>query len=267
MKCAGKATILTVISLFLAVAAEAVAEAPATQYQGIVDRNVFNLRPPPAPVNPADLVKKEAPPKVTLDGITTILGKKITFLTVPPTKPGTPAQTLMLAEEQAEDEVEVTQIDEKAGVVKIINHGEAQTLDFDHNGTKPEAPPPAGMPGRPVTIPPIPAPAPANVQPAPFPNVIRPLRTLPTRSAGPFGGGGGQMGGEPMGGGTMAPMNAGIAAQNQAAAGLSADEIDTIIEAQRYKAIQENDPIANILPPTAYTPDVKNAATAPQAPQ
>lgn len=274
MKRAGKTTIWALISVLLGVGAEAVTpgtspnQTPANQYQGIVDRNVFNLRPPPAPVNPADLVKKEAPPKVTLDGITTILGKKETFLSVPPTKPGTPAQTLMLAEGQAEDDVEVTSIDERAGVVKVINHGESETLDFDHNGTKPVAPTP-GNPSGPVTIPPIPAPAPANVQP--FPNVIRPIRTLPTRSpGGPFGGGGNPNGGaEPMGGGVIGegasgPMSAGIAAQNQAVAGMTPEQIDTIIEAQRLKAIQENDPMAKMLPPTEHTPDIEGLGQAAQ---
>src|SRR5215469_4134711 len=155
MQRAGKATTLALISVLLSAGAEAVTpgnsttQTSANQYQGIVDRNVFNLRPPPAPINPADLVKKEAPPKITLEGIDTILGKKETILSVPPTKPGTPAQTLMLAEGQAEDDVEVTSIDERAGVVKVVNHGEPETLDFDHNGTKPAAPVP-GTPGGPV---------------------------------------------------------------------------------------------------------------------
>lgn len=245
MKRAGRTTIWVIISLLLSAGAEAVtpgnstSQASANQYQGIVDRNVFNLRPPPAPVNPADLIKKQEPPKITLDGITTILGKKETFLSVPATKPGTPAQTLMLAEGQAEDDVEVTSIDEKAGVVKVINHGESETLDFDHNGTKPVATAP-GAPGNPVTIPPIPAPAPANTQPSPFPNVIRPIRTLPTRSpGGPFGG--------------VSPSS------------MSPEDQETMIEAQRYKALQDNDPIAKILPPTPHTQEIINGFN--QAPQ
>lgn len=239
MKRAGKTTIWALISLSLTVGAQAVTpETSANQYQGIVDRNVFNLRPPPPPINPADLVKKQEPPKITLDGITTILGKKETFLTMPGPKPGTPAQTLMLAEGQAEDEVEVTSIDEKAGVVKVVNHGEAQTLDFDHNGTKP---PPPAPPTGPVTIPPIPAPAPANGQPSPFPNVIRPIRTLPTRSPGGFGGG------------PQTPM--------------SPEDQSMMIEAQRMKAIQENDPIAKILPPTPHTQEILDGMATPPAPQ
>ena len=250
-------TIWALISLFLTVAAEAVTSpSSGNQYQGIVDRNVFNLRPPPPPVNPADLVKKEPPPKITLDGITTILGKKETFLTVPGTKPGTPAQTLMLAEGQAEDDVEVTSIDERAGVVKVVNHGDVETLDFDHNGTKPPAP---TTPTGPVTIPPIPAPAPAGVQPSPFPNVIRPIRTLPTRSpGGPFGGGGGPIGG------SIGSINSGP--QNQSP--LTPEQTEMWIETQRLKAIQENDPIAQILPPTEHTAEItgQDGASAP-APQ
>src|SRR5215469_9375441 len=141
-------------SALTSVGAQAATEHP---YSAIVDRNVFNLHPPPPPVDPSELAKNKVQiPKLTLNGITTILGKKIVFLTMPATKPGGQPQSLMLAEGQAQDEVEAKQIDEKAGVVKVNNHGEDQTLDFDHDGTKPAAP--SGNPASPaMTIPPVPA--------------------------------------------------------------------------------------------------------------
>lgn len=159
-------------------------EPSSSAYQGIVDRNVFNLHPPTAYAG-AESAKPKVPiPKLTLNGITTILGKKLVVLTMPPTKPGTTQETLMLAEGQAQDEIEVREIDEKAGSVKVVNHGEEQDLDFEHDGTKP--PPPGANPAIPMTIPPRP---PGIAIPPPSPgNIIRPLRTLPSRTANPFSG-------------------------------------------------------------------------------
>ena len=187
MKRAAKTTIWVLLVALLSAGARAIApDATVNQYNGIADRNVFNLHSPSVRESPVPEPPKP-PPTVTLDGITTILEKKIVILTVAPTKPGSAPHTLMLAEGQAEDDVEVTSIDEKAGVVKVINHGESETLDFDYNGTKPVATGP-GTPATRVTIPPIPAAAPVNNQP--FPDVIRPIRTIPTRSpGGPLGGG------------------------------------------------------------------------------
>lgn len=87
----------------------------------------------------------------------------------------------MLAEGQAQDEIEVRQIDEKAGSVKVVNHGEEQDLDFEHNGAQP--PPPGANPARPLTIPTAP---PAITIPPPAPgSTIRPLRSLNSRTT-PF---------------------------------------------------------------------------------
>ena len=244
MKCAAKTTILAVTSLLLGAGAEAVTPDAPAQYQGIVERNVFNIHPP-ATVNTVEPKQKEAPPKVTLNGITTILGKKVTFLTIPGPKPGAPAETLMLAEEQGQDDIEVKQIDEKAGVVKIVNHGDEETLDFDHNGTRPAGPEPSKA--VPFNFPPpIPAPPPQNI--------IRPLRTLPQRSLG----GSSTSGGPAEGGGS-----GGIAAQNQTP--MSWEDQETVIEAQRMKAIQEGDDVAKILPPTEHTAEVLQSMG--QAPQ
>jgi len=123
MKRTAKTTILTLSGLFLAVGAEALTPDAPKQYQGIVERNVFNIHPP-APVVAPVVDKTTQLPKITLNGITTILGTKMCFLSVPGTKPGAQPETLTLAEGQAQSDVEVKQIDEKAGVVKVVNHGE-----------------------------------------------------------------------------------------------------------------------------------------------
>jgi hypothetical protein len=209
MKRGGKIEICALVGLLLTTGAKAASEG-AGPYDGIVERNVFNLHAPPPAINPADLIQHTPPPKVTFTGITTILGKKLAFLTIPAAKPGALPESMMLAEGQAQDEIEVKQIDEKAGVVKILNHEEPQTLDFDHDGVKPSAAPPS------TRLPP----------PAPPPNVIRPLRSLPPRSS------------------------------------LTPEEQVALIEIQRVKYQQENNPIGHILPPTEMTPEING--TAPQ---
>lgn len=213
MKRGGKIKICALIALLCTAGAKAASDG-TSPYDGIVERNVFNLHAPPPVVNPADLVQHTPPPKITFTGITTILGKKLAFLTVPAAKPGALPESMMLAEGQAQNEIEVKQIDDKAGIVKVVNHGEAQTLDFDHDGVKPSnAPPPTMMPP--------PAAPPPNVMPG---NVIRPLRSLPPRAT------------------------------------LSPEEQTALIEIQRVKYQQENNPISQILPPTEMTPEMNKPA-------
>ena len=228
-------------------------DAAENPYSAIVERNVFNLHPPPPPINPADLIKKTPPPKITLTGITTILGKKVTFLTIPPTKPGAPPESIMLAEGQAQSEIEVKSIDERAGVVQVMNHGESETLNFEKDGAKPPGPAPSG----PMSMPaPIPAAPPAGVQPMPGGGTtIRPLRSLPSRNSSAENNGGAGFGGGV--GGGLSPQQQ----QNN----LTPEEQVALIELQRVKALSEHDPISNLLPPTELTPEVTGQQ--PQAPQ
>jgi hypothetical protein len=148
------------------------ADSAGNPYQGIVDRNVFGLRPPPPPPD----VTPPKPPavKITLTGITTILGNKRALMKAPVTgaKPGTPAeQSYILAEGQRDGDIEVLQIDEKKGEVKINNAGAIVTLDWENNGIK-------GSPGPAPGAPPgIPQP-PVN----PFAPGAPGMQTLPTRA-------------------------------------------------------------------------------------
>ena len=253
MKLGGKREICVLIGVLLSVGAKAATSEGADKpYGAIVERNVFNLHAPPPPVNPADLIKKQPPPKITLTGITTILGKKVTFLTTPATKPGAAPESAMLAEGQAMNDIEVKSIDEKAGVVQVINHGDPQTLDFEHDGAKPSGAPPGGPAPNPMM--PAPAAAPANIAPIPPPNnVVRPLRSLTRGSPLSENGGG-------FGGG----FNNGSMNGNQNAAPLSREEQVALIEIQRIKAQQENNPIGRILPPTEMTPEVMGTPPATQ---
>lgn len=224
-------------------------------YNAIVERNVFNLHAPPPPINPADLIKKTPPPKITLTGITTILGKKVTFLTTPPLKPGAPPDSVMLTEGQALNDIEVKRIDEKAGVVEVMNHGESQTLDFDHDGAKPSGPPGGNMPP-PIAMPSSPPP---NVTPMPAPGtVIRPLRSLGPRNGSTSDNNNGGYNNGFGGNSSSASLNQ----QNQGT-GMTPEEITALIEIQRVKYQQENNPTSKILPPTELTPEVMGQ-TAPQ---
>ncbi len=177
-------------------ASAAAPDSAANPYQGIVDRNVFGLKPPPPPPDPES--NKPPPPKIFLTGITTILGNKRALLkTTPPAKPGEPAkeQSFTLGEGQREGDIEVLEIDEKAGTVKVNDYGTITTLDFDKDGVKATAgvaPGPGGAPAHPPGFAPTPGANPfvpgrgANTLP-------RPMR-LPSRggvsTVSPAAGGG-----------------------------------------------------------------------------
>ncbi len=151
--------LLVLTSLLLAMRAQSlVSDGPGNPYQAITDRNIFALRPIPIPVRtPAEAPKP--PVKITLCGITDILGRKQALLKaqIPP-RPPEPAkeESYILAEKQSEGDIEVLAIDQKAGTVKVNNHGMVQTLDFENNGAKlpaassipvaPVPPPAAAMP-------------------------------------------------------------------------------------------------------------------------
>ena len=128
-------------------------QASGSPYQGIVDRNVFGLKPPPPPTPPEDQ-NKVPPPNIKLQGITTLLGNKRALMKVMmPAKPGVKAeeQSFILAQGQRDGDIEVLEIDDKAGTVKVNNFGTITNLSFKNNGVViANSPPPTpGMPGAP----------------------------------------------------------------------------------------------------------------------
>jgi hypothetical protein len=117
------------------------------KYSAILDRNVFGLKPVVPPVLTNDLPPL---PRLILIGITTILGDKRVLLKaesqgakVDPAK----NESLILKEGQRAGPVEVLEIDELAGRVKVNNSGKEMTLNFEKDGVKlPATPPPAPAP-------------------------------------------------------------------------------------------------------------------------
>lgn len=106
-------------------------------YGAIVGRNLFALKPPEKAPNPED--NKPPPPKITLQGITSVLGRRqVLFKASVSPKPGEPAKelALVLSEGQSENEFEVLEIDEESGTVKFNNHGTIQSLSLEKDGSK-----------------------------------------------------------------------------------------------------------------------------------
>jgi hypothetical protein len=146
-------------ALTLWTAANALAvQSAGSPYQGIVDRNVFGLKPPP---NPEDSKPPPPPPpSIKLQGITTILGNKRALMKIMmPGRPGVKAeeQSFILAEGQRDGEIEVLEIDDKAGTVKVNNFGTITNLNFKNNGvvianTPAPGMPVPGMPGAPPGV-------------------------------------------------------------------------------------------------------------------
>ena len=258
-------------------------EPAASPYEGIVDRNAFGLKPPPPPPDPE--AAKPPPAKITLTGITTILGNKRALMETPPPqgKPGEQPkgkQSYILTIGQREGDIEVLDIDEKAGSVKVNNAGAVVTLTFDKDGAKLPATPapappgviPGAVPGAPGGIP---APAAAA---ASYPRAgavgsgySLPTRTLRTgRTPGIVNPG---MGNPPAGLTAAVPglpvygaganrsqaINDQLAAQQQNA--LSPEQQMLMLEAQRE--MNKNNPKFPPLPPTALNPGATEGASRP----
>jgi hypothetical protein len=231
-----------------------------TPYQPIIDRNVFALKapPPPAVVNPE--ANKPPPPNITLTGITTILNSKRAFISVQmPAKPPEPAkvQSFMLREGERDGEIEILEIDEKAGMVKVNEFGTITNLTWEKNGLKMasggSAPTPSTGPGL-VSPPPG---NPFNPGAAGFNKAI-PSRTLrlpgvPNAPGASPGGTANPYQGSAAGGVSpafAAAQPASAAPQQQEQPPLSMEAQELLIEAQREAAKQQGHPMATILPPT-----------------
>jgi len=162
-------------------------------FQTIPQRNVFGLK------EPAKVIVSDSPPqlpKIILTGITTILGRKLALLKVRPLGPAGVAAdaskeiSLILTEGQREAEVEVLQIDERAGSVRVKNTGTIMTLTFEKDGPRLPSTSAGVGPGIPLTLPAttgIPSSsvvAPALVATPVAANTNPGIRSFPSRRAG-----------------------------------------------------------------------------------
>lgn len=98
-------------------------------YATIVTRNVFGLQPLPIVNPPAP--SAQALPKIMLNGITSILGPPaVLFKVKEQISPGqvTGNKCYLLREGETQDGIEVTRVDEGAGVVFFDNHGTLQQI-------------------------------------------------------------------------------------------------------------------------------------------
>lgn len=124
-------------------------------YAAIADRNVFSLRAPPPP--PTNEVAVTPPQKITLLGIVTAFGRKeVLFKTMasskPPEAPKETSYSMGIGERQGE--VDILEIDDVAGSVKVMNHNVPQTLTLEKDGLKPSgSAAPTGLPAVPGVVP------------------------------------------------------------------------------------------------------------------
>jgi len=202
-------------------------------FEPIAVRNIFGLNPPQAPA-PVDT---SPPATITPNGIMTIFGgtPQVLFKVAVPPRPPEPAtdKSYILSEGQRQDDIEVTHIDKKAGIVTFNNHGVVQEIPL-------------------VKAPPISTPTPVVMNPA-FP--------APGAAPGGFGGPGGMGGPGGPGGGNYARygnnpgQNGSLGANGGNPGGpprqqISPEEQMILIAAQHAQAQQAGDPIAKIFPPT-----------------
>jgi hypothetical protein len=272
MKRFGKTLVCALGGLAVVATSEAVTDG-AGPYEKIVARNAFNLRPA-TPKDAASEVPEVPAPKITLQGISSILGtRKVLFKIQTAPMPGQPAkeQSYILSEGQREDEIEVLAIDENAGTVRFNNHSVMQTLDLKTDSAKPSgggAPAPApGMVPRPGVPPPMPT---AGV---PNPNqggvtTLGGLRNIPTRNlrTTPQAGGSAGAAGPGALGSTAGTLQSTPQMQNS----MTPEEQQILIEAQKDALKQQGDETHKIFPRTELGDILQqeNAAqTPPPSPQ
>jgi len=115
------------------------AETPENPYAGIMERNVFALKPKPAAPG-AETATVVPAQKIILQGIVSAFGRKqILFKTTMPAKPGEAAKeaSFMLSEGERAGEIEVLEINDLAGTVKFNNHGTIDPKSLEKDGMKP----------------------------------------------------------------------------------------------------------------------------------
>lgn len=213
-------------------------------YTPIVTRNVFGLNPPAPELPPV----VEMPVKITPNGIMSIFGQLQVLFKTSLQRPGQPPkeESYVLSEGQRQDDIEVTRIDEKAGMITFNNHGTLQQLPLANaaatTGGMPKGMPNGGMIPMPIR---------------PNPNAGIPHPTGPTGRSSFFGRdrtvttGGGQ-GNSPSG---PSFPNRFSNQNNQSAQQLTPEARVILMEAQRAQWQSTGTHNPAIIPPTPLTPE------------
>ena len=129
-------------TLVLSCAGTASALTDGNPYSAIIGRNTFALKPPAPAVGPV-VLPPTPPPNVSLQGISTILGRAQALLKVKlAPRPPEAAKELSLVMDvgQREGDVEVLAIDPATGTVNLSNQGTPLTLNIK-DADKPAAGP------------------------------------------------------------------------------------------------------------------------------
>jgi len=197
--------LLAILCAWLVSPPSALALTDANPYSAIVGRNTFALKPPAPPAGPLT-TPPAPPPNISLQGISTILGRAQALLKVKiAPKPPEPAkeQSLVMDVGQREGDVEVLSIDPITGTVNLSNQGAPLTLNIK-DADKPIAGPAiantvqpiANLPGISPSLPPPPQVVPAAADVGNKPMVpTRPLRTDGAATTGAVAAGAGQTAG------------------------------------------------------------------------
>jgi len=129
----GRRAVFPLLAGFIALG---IADASPHPYTGIVDRNIFGLKPPPPPVVETNQVQVTPAAKVVLTGITSMFGpqSKRAFFEITEQEPGkqpvTPKRPI-LGEGDREGDIEVLAIDIEQNIVRIRNRSIESELTFE----------------------------------------------------------------------------------------------------------------------------------------
>jgi hypothetical protein len=110
------------------------AENTPNPYQAIIDRNPFNLRPPPPAPEPVVAAPVIPAAKVTLTGLTSLFGRTpravLEIIEQEPGKAATPPRKPILKEGERDGAIEVVSIDMENNTVRIRNSGIETNITF-----------------------------------------------------------------------------------------------------------------------------------------
>lgn len=191
------------ILLFVGVARATGPDAASNPYSVIFQRSVFGLVPPPPPPPPsADVSAAVPPPDIALNGIMSVFGRRYALFKLPANK----GKSYLLGEGQGDGEIQLLSVDERAGKIKISNHGIVQTISLAKPPATTGQPAAGGAPNAAPNAAPLvvagnnPRQSPAEgIAPAAFENNPMPV-AMPVAMTGLYAGAGGGNSGNSQGG-------------------------------------------------------------------